>query len=1217
MTATRIVSQITLVLLASLASTPASGAVEIACGETQRRTVLPQAADQAAFDAVAGEVVSIAAVGDLGGQDFDPRWQLYAPDGTMLGGCARRCVTGPLPRTGRYAISVTRSAGQPSGDYHLSLEAVSATANGVSNGPPVPTCQRGDDGTRLLTPGVPLDAAIDVPGETDTMVFVAPSDERAEITVTRGADFLPGRVKADVFAPDGALIEVCRERCRTRPLMAGALYTILVRGGEEAATGSYRVLVEPAAPATTTTSITISTTTSPSPTTTTTSLPGPPPATWRLRHVLRAPERGTPAAFGAALAGDVDRLIVGAPGDATAADDAGAVYVVAVAGGQVTDLAATLHAPDHGAGAAFGAALATRGDAILVGAPGAAGGGAAYLFQGLADGDPVVLRADGSAELGAAVAAGPGVLLVGAPGVERVERFTAEGTRLAPLTAPAEADATRFGAALAASEELVLVGAPGDGATRGHAYLFEADGGALVAELSAAGGGPGDGFGTAVLIDGDVLVVGAPGAGNGAGRVLRFSDDGTPLAPVTCAEGSAGARLGSALAAASGRTLVGAPGAEAVIELDDDCGVTRTLTGVRGSLGTAVVLAGGVAVGGAPAAETDGRPAGAVQLFDAGDGLVVRRHPIGTRLGTAVDLAGGTTLVGAPEERRGLGAAYGFGIGSGELGVTLDGDDEHPGLGASVAIVDAATWAAGAPLAADGGGRVLVARGGAAPVPLGKSGMPGDQLGFALAARGGDLVAGAPAAGELDTGEATVFALDSGRSRLTLTKALPLTGDFFGAAVALDGDDIAVGAPFDDAALPDAGAVHLLAPADGAPQAIVTSPTPRDRELFGAAIALTADLLIVGAPGHEGDTAFPGRAYVFDRRSRGLRFVLESPASGDGFGAAVAASAEAIAVGAPLADDNAPDAGGVFLFAARDGAPVLTIPNPVPREFANFGRALGLGSAGLVVGAPGAARAFVFAPEPVSAASARGPVTASATASATATCGDGRLDAGEECDDANTAGGDDCEADCTLPRCCTVEPLGATAVCNDRNPCTHDAVDPVMGCSHTPNGLCCQADGQCQDDETCRQCVGCALFPWDCCQGQGSTCLPQSPGCIGTECLDAVACECSQALDCGDAAAPPDVQALVDQACHQLMTSGKLAFAATPSSKAELRVAVRAARAAVRPARRELRAAARLARRLMRKQQVDRDCRDRLLERLKILKRAVPRRQALRACVAQ
>jgi len=1226
MTATQIVSHIALVALASLAAPPAAPAVEIACGQTLRRTVLPNASDATTFEARAGEVVNITAVGNLGGQTFDPRWQLFGPAGEALGGCSRRCTVGPLTANGTHTIAVTRTAGQPSGDYHLSLEAVSATANGAFNGPPAPTCARGADGTRVLTPGVPLTAAIDVPGETDTMVFLAPLDERAEIAVTRGGDFGPGRVKADIYAADGSLIEVCREGCRTRPLMAGAVYTLLVRGGDESATGSYRVLVTPSAPlaSTSTTSTSTTTTIARPATTTTTTLrgePPPPPSTWRLRDVLRAPERGTPAAFGTALAGGGDRPVLGAPGAATVADGAGAVYVVAFAGGTPSDLAGTLHAPDAVTGGAFGAAVALGGDAILVGAPGMPGGGAAYLFDGVADGQPLALRVAGSDALGAAVAFGTDVLLAGSPGAGRVERFALDGTRLAPLVVPSESGAVRFGAALATSDDVVLVGAPGDAGTPGRAYLFDAAGTELLAELAAAESAPGDGFGAAVLIDADVVIVGAPGAAGGAGRIQRFGLDGTPLEPSPCGTGSAGARLGQALAAAGGGVLLaGAPGVERVLVLDDECSVARTLEGVSGELGASVAVAGGAAVAGAPLALTGERPAGAVQVFDGGGAaVVVRRHPFGSELGAAVDLADGTTLVGAPAERRGRGAAYGFGLRGGALAATLDGDADHPGLGAAVAVVDATTWAAGAPRAADGGGRVLVARAGAAPTPLGKSGAPGDQLGFALAARGGELVAGAPSAGELDTGEAAVFALDSGRVRLRLAKALPLTGDFLGAAVALDGDLIAVGAPFEGVG----GAVHLLARADGAPRALVTSPTPRDGELFGAAVALTTDLLVVGAPGHEG-SALPGRAYVFERASGAFRFVLESPApsEGDAFGAAVAASASAVAVGAPLADERAPDAGMVFLFAARDGALVRALPNPVPREFARFGRALDLDPVALVVGAPGAARAYVFTPESApttardraNAASASAPTSVRASA-LTATCGDGTLEPGEECDDGNTAGGDDCEADCTLPRCCAVGPT-ARAACNDQNPCTDDLVDPIMGCTHVPNGLCCAADGECQDAERCRQCVGCALFPWDCCDGQGSTCLPQSPGCIGTACLDAVECECSQPLTCDGGPAPFDVQAMVDDACTQLMTSGKLALAATPSSRAELRAAVRVARQAVQPARRGLRQATRLARRLTRKALVDPTCRDQVLLRLKILKRSVPRGRGLRACVA-
>lgn len=166
-------------------------------------------------------------------------------------------------------------------------------------------------------------------------------------------------------------------------------------------------------------------------------------------------------------------------------------------------------------------------------------------------------------------------------------------------------------------------------------------------------------------------------------------------------------------------------------------------------------------------------------------------------------------------------------------------------------------------------------------------------------------------------------------------------GDELGSAVLEVGGEILVGAPGDDgppddggvdpAGLERAGAVVILDAATLEPVGELRAPTPRRGARFGAAMAASADVLAVGAPGDfnpdpEAEVRdATGAVYVFTRQGSewlplGEPLVPDGVAVGDQFGYAVSLVGDRLLVGAP-GDDRAGDsAGGLWVFVRSGDA---------------------------------------------------------------------------------------------------------------------------------------------------------------------------------------------------------------------------------------------------------------------------------------------------------
>ena len=157
-------------------------ATPLHCGETVESSISGGFRFQS-FQAEAGDVARFAS-------GFASGWhEIFAPDGTSL----LYGISTPLPETGRYLVMTTSDATTPV-PYRYTLEAISASFNGGSNGPPTPVCGVAD-GTKAIGCGETVSGTVVASG-TDTYTFFGAAGDEVSVSVT-------GTVVTDLYAPSG------------------------------------------------------------------------------------------------------------------------------------------------------------------------------------------------------------------------------------------------------------------------------------------------------------------------------------------------------------------------------------------------------------------------------------------------------------------------------------------------------------------------------------------------------------------------------------------------------------------------------------------------------------------------------------------------------------------------------------------------------------------------------------------------------------------------------------------------------------------------------------------------------------------------------------------------------------------------------------------------------------------------------------------------------
>ncbi len=466
-----------------------------------------------------------------------------------------------------------------------------------------------------------------------------------------------------------------------------------------------------------------------------------------------------------------------------------------------------------------------------------------------------------------------------------------------------------------------------------------------------------DGFGTAVAISGDYIVVGAESdstANNSDVGTVYVYDmrSGTPTVPIATLSNPTPANsdgFGFSVAADGNYVVVGAPkddagatdsGAVYVFDLSSATPSTPVYTLINpaaaagDAFGYSVAISGNRVAVGAYLDDTSVADAGNVMIYDLTSGTpttpiytLTGASPVfNDQFGYSVAMSGNYVVVG------------------------VDGRDTGATNAGAVYVYDLTSGTPTVPVQTINN-----------PSPAGS-----DLFGISVAISGTKIVIGAHQddMGATDAGSAYVYDLLSGTPTspvATLNNPAPNASDFFGFAVSIAGNLVAVGAYRDDTVTTDAGSTYLYDLNSGTPSvpvATFSSPSNNLDDRFGIGVAASGNYVLVGSTLDDTGGFNTGTVFVYDRSSPTpnspvLVLTNPTPASSDSFGYSIAIDGNYAVVSAPFDDTGATNAGSVYVYNLTSGTPtvpVWTMNNPSPGIDDGFGWSVSISGNNLIVG---------------------------------------------------------------------------------------------------------------------------------------------------------------------------------------------------------------------------------------------------------------------------
>ena len=260
------------------------------------------------------------------------------------------------------------------------------------------------------------------------------------------------------------------------------------------------------------------------------------------------------------------------------------------------------------------------------------------------------------------------------------------------------------------------------------------------------------------------------------------------------------------------------------------------------------------------------------------------------------------------------------------------------------------------------------------------------SFGFSVAISGTRVVVGAYLnfSGNSYAGRAYVYDLGSATPSLPIANLDNPASSSFGHSVAISGMRVAVGAYGDNTGAAGAGSAYVYDLASATPAAPVVTlhnPAPAEQDYFGASVAVSGTRVVVGAARDDAGAGRYGSAYLYDMSGGAPTVpvaILGNPNPGGSyhFGVWTGISGSRIVVGSPNTIGGSTGSGTAYVYdtgSATPGLPVATLASPSPSLSDNFGLAVAIDGATIVIGAPNDDTAgidqgatFIYGPSPYS-----------------------------------------------------------------------------------------------------------------------------------------------------------------------------------------------------------------------------------------------------------
>ena len=623
-------------------------------------------------------------------------------------------------------------------------------------------------------------------------------------------------------------------------------------------------------------------------------------SSWSQQDKLTANDAAADEYFGVSVGMSGDSVIIGAHQDDDGGTKSGSAYVFTRSGTSWSQQD-KLTAGDAAVGDFFGTSVAISGDSAVIGATGNDSNGSAYVFT----------------------------------------RSGSSWSQQDKLTASDAAVGDNFGISVAISGDSVVAGAYQDddnGSASGSAYVFTRSGisWSQQQKLTAGDAAAGDYFGFSVAISGDSVVAGAyqdDDSGSASGSAYIFTRSGVSWSQqqkLTAGDAAIQDSFGVSVAIAGDTVVVGA-------YRDDDGGTDSGSAYIftrSGSswffqaklladdaaafdrFGQSVSISGESVIVGAPNGNNGGVDTGCAYVFTRSGGTWTQKAKLladdgvsGDGLGISVAISGDSVVVGAYEDYLG-GNSYGS---------------------AYVFTRNGSAWSQQGKLAT-GDARDI------------------DNFGISVAISGDTVVVGAEGDedGNLEAGNAYIFTR-SGNSwslQAKLTASDAVQDDKFGRAVAISGDSVIVGAPESNLVSIEPGNAYIFTRSGTTwtEQAKLTASDAAGGDDFGLSVDISGDSVVVGASGGDDHGSSSGCAYIFTRSgstwSQEEKLTASDATGADIFGRAVAISGDSVVVGAERNDDGGTNSGSAYIFRfAIPGSVELLVYDHQNSEILNGGAA--------------------------------------------------------------------------------------------------------------------------------------------------------------------------------------------------------------------------------------------------------------------------------------